>query len=173
MSTCTSLLQLAKAYVTRKYHAFKQIIVFCDQDFYCSIVGIHLSCRIMESAMGLVMLCSHRWRKDWSDLSRALAWAKVYGGRALPTQHGPLSPSLTRTKGMQGNTFGISLAAGVAGRKPPLTSSRLRDSTPHLYSGFTSIAYSMNGYNRKAVEYRYLNKPIDGALNRYYHSGPE
>ena len=62
-------------------------------------------------------------------------------------------------KGMQGNTFGISLAAGVAGRKLPLTSSRLRDSNPDLYSGFTSIAFSMNGYNRKAAEYRYLFNP--------------
>ena len=42
------------------------------------VVGIRLSCQIMESTMSLVMLCSHWWRGDWSDLSRALAWAKVY-----------------------------------------------------------------------------------------------
>ena len=54
-----------------------------------TIVGSRLSCQIMESTMGPVMLCSHRWRRDWSDLSRALAWAKIYGGHALPTQPGP------------------------------------------------------------------------------------
>ena len=73
-----------------------------------------------------------------------------------PHNTASLSASLTGCKGMQGNTFRISLAAGVAGRKPPLTSIRPRDSPPDLYSAFISIAFSMNGYNRKAAEYRYL-----------------
>ena len=119
------------------------------------VVGIRLSCQIMESAMGLVMLCSHRWRRDWSDFSRALAGQRYMEAVHCPHNTASLSASLTGSKGMQGNTFGISLAAGVAGRKPPLTSSRLRDSTPDLYSGFISIAFSMNGYNRKAAECRY------------------
>ena len=77
---------------------------------------------------------------------------------------GPFSASLTESKGMQGNTFGIRLAAGVSGRKLPLTSSHLKDSTLDLYSGFTSIPFSMNGYNREAADYRYLYNPWMGPL---------
>ena len=126
------------------------------------VVGIRLSCQIMESTMGLVMLCSHRWRRDWSDLSRALAWAKIYGGRALPTQHAPPPPSRPHWPDPRecraihlGSAWLQELPEGSHHWHPAAWG----DSTPDLYSGFTSIAFSMNGYNLKAAEYRYLFNP--------------
>ena len=104
---------------------------------------------------GHVVLSPVKARLEW-PLQGASLGKGIWRPCAAHTTRTPLSASLTGSKGMQGNTLGISLAAGVAGRKPPLTSCHLRDSTPDLYSGFTCIAFSMNGYNRKAAEYRYL-----------------
>lgn len=62
-----------------------------------------------------------------------------------------LSAVPTRSKGIQGITFGVGLAAGVTGKLSLLTANHLWGSTSGFLSGFNSVAFSVFGYEHKAV----------------------
>lgn len=63
-----------------------------------------------------------------------------------------LSAVLACSKGIQGITFRDSLAATVARKLSMLTVSCLWGSTLDFLSEFTSIAFSMSGYDCKVAE---------------------
>lgn len=87
-----------------------------------------------------------RWW-EWSDLTKAQAWAMVYGDHPIPRP-------IHRTDKIQRNTditFETGLAADVGGSLSMLAANFLMSSSPNFPSWFLPITFSVYGYGRKAA----------------------
>lgn len=102
-------------------------------------------------------------RLEWSLQGTGLAngiW-RLYAGQTTCLY--PLLAIQTRSKWIQGLIFGVCFTAGHAVKLSVLTAKCLQGTIPGFMFGFSSIAFSMFGYDHKAVEVKKKNQGfLDG-----------